>query len=322
MKNAKSVSVPETKRSQDSAAFRAVLPRLVRSPALWLFLAVYLLALVIYIPAGGNGSGLLVILIYTLYYVLIALLVFPLTAGAPPAAWEEAADAPRVKMWVQLVVIAFFLALYLVLTVVIFSPGSIPGFGSFLLPHSQLTVSIAVACIPVVCLLPLVILRLLGVGFREMGIGWGYHAWRVAATGCSAPVVLLVVFFAFGHVTLHALLLTLGKALLIAALPEEVLFRGVLLTRLVHLLGQQWGIALSLGIFALIHLETDLSQNGSLLLALADMVLTQAVVGLLLITVFVRTRSLLSGVVLHTILDTYGSLIQFYSVNDMLTPRL
>jgi membrane protease YdiL (CAAX protease family) len=291
MKNAKSVSVPETKRSQDSAAFRAVLPRLVRSPALWLFLAVYLLALALYLPVGGNESGLLVLLIYTLYYVLIALLVFPLTAGAPPAAWEEAADTPRVKMWVQLVVIAFFLALYLVLTVVIFSPGSIPGFGSFLLPHSQLTVSIAVACIPVVCLLPLVILRLLGVGFREMGLGRGFHAFRVAAVGCSVPVCALVVLFVLGHFTLPVLGKTVIQVFLVAALPEEVLFRGVLLTRLVRLLGPQWGIALAVDIFATMHLETDLHQYGSLPLALVRMVLT---------------RSLLSGVVLHTVLDTFS----------------
>ncbi len=39
--------------------------------------------------------------------------------------------------------------------------------------------------------------------------------------------------------------------------------------------------------------------------------LTQATARLLLITVFVRTRSLLSGVVLHTILDTFSNLIRF-----------
>lgn len=286
MKNAQSVSVPETKRSQDSAALRAVLPRLVRSPALWLFIAVYLLALALYLPVGGNESGLLVLLIYTLYYVLIALLVFPLTAGAPPAAWEEAADTPRVKMWVQLVVIAIFLALYLVLTVAIFSPESIPGFGSFLLPRNKLTVSIAVACIPVVCLLPLIILRLLGVGFREMGLGRGFHAFRVAAVGCSVPVCALVVLFVLGRFTLPGLGKTVIQVFLVAALPEEVLFRGVLLTRLVRLLGPQWGIAL----------------------ALVSMVLTQAVLGLLLTIIFVRTRSLLSGVVLHSVLDTFSLL--------------
>ena len=96
---------------------------------------------------------------------------------------------------------------------------------------------------------------------------------------------------------------------LVAAIPEEVLFRGVLLTRLVRLLGAQWGIALALGIFAFIHLETDPHRFGSLPLAL--MVLTQAILGLLLITVFVRTRSLWSGIILHTILDTFGNLIRF-----------
>jgi membrane protease YdiL (CAAX protease family) len=206
---------------------------------------------------------------------------------------------------------AFFLALYVTLTVVIFSPGSVPGLGPFLLQHSELTMPLAVVSIPVVCLLPLVILRLLGVGFREMGLGRGYHAFRVAAVGCSVPFCLLVLFLVLGYFTPLALGKEVIQVALVAAIPEEVLFRGVLLTRLVRLLGAQWGIALALGIFAFIHLETDLHQFGSLPLTLALMVLMQATLGLLLITVFVRTRSLLSGIILHTILDTFGNLIRF-----------
>lgn len=130
----------------------------------------------------------------------------------------------------------------------IFAPGSVPGLGPFLLQHSALVVPLAaVVGAPVTCLLPLGLIRLLGVSWRELGIGRGYHAFRVAAVGCSAPVGLLAVFFALRHFTLPALGTALGKAFLIAALPEEALFRGVLVTRLVRLLGVQWGIALALG---------------------------------------------------------------------------
>jgi membrane protease YdiL (CAAX protease family) len=41
------------------------------------------------------------------------------------------------------------------------------------------------------------------------------------------------------------------------------------------------------------------------------MLLSQAAIGIVLVVVFVRTRSLLPGIVLHTIMDTYGSLIRF-----------
>jgi membrane protease YdiL (CAAX protease family) len=309
MKDAESLPVPGT--TQTFAASRAVFRRLVRSPALWLFIVVYLVALILYIPVGGNGYGLLVLLSFMLYYVLAAILVFRLTAGAPSAAWEEAAMAPRARLWVQLGVITLFLVLYAALTVAIFSPESLPGLGPFLVQNNELTILLAFAGVPVVCLLPLVILRLLGVGFREMGLGRGYHAWRVAAIGCSVPACLLVVFLALGHFTPLALGKEVIQVALFTAIPEEVLFRGVLMTRLARLLGAQWGIALAVGIFALIHLATDLHQYGSLPLALVLMVLTQAAAGLLLITVFVRTRSLLSGVVLHTILDTFSNLISF-----------
>jgi len=309
MKDAESVPVPATE--QTLAASRAVFPRLVRSPALWLFIAVYVVALVIYIPAGGTVLDLLSLLIPAFYCLFIAVLVLPLTAGAPSAAWEEAAVASRARVWVQLGVIAFFLVLDAALTVAIFSPGSLPGLGPFLVHHHELTILLAFAGIPVVCLLPLVILRLLGVGFREMGLGRGYHAWRVAAIGCSVPAGLLVVFLALGHFTPLVLGREVIQVALFTALPEEVLFRGVLMTRLVRLLGTQWGIALALGLFALVHLEVDLYNDGSLLLALTDMVLSQAAIGIVLVVVFVRTRSLLPGIILHTIVDTYGSLIRF-----------
>ena len=64
-------------------------------------------------------------------------------------------------------------------------------------------------------------------------------------------------------------------------------------------------------IFAIIHLEVNLSNDGSLLLALADMVLTQASLGVLFVVVFLRTRSILAGVVIHTMLDTFSSLTGF-----------
>ena len=312
MKHTGATPVAGTSRPHVLAVYCVVITRFVRSPALWLFLAAYLLALVIYVPAGGTVPDLLYLFVSGLYALLITVLVFPFTAGAPPAAWEEPENTSRARLWIQLVLMALFLALYVALTVVIFTPGSVPSLGPFLLQHSILLVPLAaVVGVPVVCLLPLGLMRLLGVSWRELGIGRGYHAFRVAALGCSIPIGLLVVFFALGHFTLSALGIALGKAFLIAALPEEALFRGVLVTRLVRLLGVQWGVALALGIFALIHLEIDLSQDGSLLLALADMVMGQAVIGLLLITVFMRTRSLLSSVVLHTVLDSFGNLFRF-----------
>jgi membrane protease YdiL (CAAX protease family) len=304
-------SVPGTGTTQTLAASRAVFRRLVRSPALWLFIVVYVVALVLFISAGGTMLDLLSLLIPAFYCLFIAILVLPLTAGAPPAAWEEAGDASRPRPWVQLAITALFVALYIAFTVVIFTPGSVPGLGPFLLQHSASVASLVAVSLPVVGLLSLVILRLLGVGFREMGVGPGYHTFRVAAIGCSVPVGVLIVFLALGHFTLPALGYQLGRALFIAALPEEALFRGVLVTRLVRFLGQQWGIALAVGLFALVHLETDLYNDGSLLLALTDMVLSQAAIGIVLVVVFVRTRSLLPGIILHTIMDTYGSLIRF-----------
>ena len=203
MKDTESSPAPEAEHIR--IVHQAVLPRLMRSPALWLFIAVYVVALVLFIPAGGTVLDLLSLLIPAFYSLFIAVLVLPLTTGAPSTAWEEAAEAPSARLWVQLVVMAFFLALYVTLTVVIFSPGGVPGLGPFLLQHSELTMPLAVVSIPAVCLLPLVILRLLGVGFREMGLGRGYHAFRVAAVGCSVLAAYTLVALVSRAAVLRAL---------------------------------------------------------------------------------------------------------------------
>jgi membrane protease YdiL (CAAX protease family) len=313
MKRTEPVLSAAASRPRFLAPYHAILPRLGRSPAFWLFAGVYVLALVMYIPLGGTVRALLDHFLVFLYCdVLVLFLVIPLTSEAPPAAWEEPAPYSRARLWAQLGVVLLFLALFVALTVLLFDPTSVPGLGPFVLTwfrqHSALAQPIVIALVLVICLLPLGILRLLGASFRELGFGRGYHTWRVAAVGSAVPAGILVILLVLGHITLLALGLETLKAALNAGFPEEVLFRGILLTRLVRLPGTQWGIALAVSLFAIVHLEVNLSSDGSVLLAIADMVLTQASLGILFVIVFLRTRNILAGVVVHTIVDTFSSL--------------
>lgn len=91
---------------------------------------------------------------------------------------------------------------------------------------------------------------------------------------------------------------------LVAGFPEEVLFRGALLTRLSRLWGSEWGVVLSTLVFGLWHFGLAMSNtNGNILAAIASSMALQGMVGLWLAILFVRTRNLLAPVVFHCLWD-------------------
>jgi len=115
--------------------------------------------------------------------------------------------------------------------------------------------------------------------------------------------MLLCILFLMGPPTPSVFFVHLVQVFLQAGFPEEVFFRGILLTRLIRLFGTKWGIVLSTLIFGIMHMALNLSKGGSVFLALCETILSQATAGIILAIIFVRTRNLLAGVVFHTLLD-------------------
>jgi membrane protease YdiL (CAAX protease family) len=270
------------------------------SPACWLFIAIYLLALLLYIPAGGNIAGLLLYLGLHAFYLLVIVLILPLTANAPTPAWKVEATYSQRKLWWQTIFALLSVALFIIYTFWLFD---------FLMPHlsfwkqhySLLTnLIIWGAPLVILCLLLLGIMRLLSVPWNELGFGRGYHSWLISGICC---LILLCIIFLMGPPTLSVFFVNFVQIFLQAGFPEEVFFRGILLTRLIRLFGTKWGIVLSTLIFGIMHMALNLSKGGSVLLALCEAILSQATAGIILAIIFVRTRNLLAGIVFHTLLD-------------------
>src|SRR5579885_1199520 len=88
-----------------------------------------------------------------------------------------------------------------------------------------------------------------------------------------------------------------------AAFPEEFLFRGIVMTRLRRLFGTGWGIFLPSLLFGLYTLGPT-STSHDLGTALAVCIISQAVGGLGLAIIFVRTRNILACGLAHGMGDT------------------
>ena len=317
--------------------YQDILHRLLRSPAVWVFsgiwvLSVLTLALTGYLEYMLGAVGCLGIALF------IGLVSVALTAHAPAQAPStEQTQAPtfgRKWLWAQLAVLLIFLIFTGFRVVIGNYPAAtwlaqLPLVGPLavftlklpflagnsalnallhpLTPNPQLAVTYILMNLTLYVVFPLLALLLLRARLSELGFGRGYRSWTVLAVVCFLPIVALLVNLASGPGTLGILSISFVYNLLVAGFPEEVFFRGALLTRLSRLWGSEWGVVLSTLVFGLWHFGLTMrNTNGNILAAIALSIALQGMIGLWFAILFVRTRNLLAPVVVHTLWNVLG----------------
>lgn len=154
----------------------------------------------------------------------------------------------------------------------------------------------------------LLVLALLGCGRRGMGLANPH--WKL--TG-----VLLAITAAFGLVTgvltrapLPEVLVLYGIGVFINALPEELFFRGMLLPRLEKLFANPLNaLVISAVLFNLIHLPVEINHGETLFRALLDVFSTTYPSGLIWGYLYLRTRSIIPGVLWHAANGNFGFIL-------------
>ncbi|HLH69116.1 MAG TPA: CPBP family intramembrane glutamic endopeptidase [Candidatus Dormibacteraeota bacterium] len=153
-------------------------------------------------------------------------------------------------------------------------------------------------------ILPLAILLALGVRAAQLGLTRSRSTARVLAVWATLPALGALAEVVLGGRPPLALLMTLAGNVLQNGFSEEFLFRGALLTRVAAEAGPAWGVVVSSLVFGLWHLGANWSGvHGDPVAAACAGICTQGSLGLGLGMVFVRTRSLLAGTVVHILLD-------------------
>jgi membrane protease YdiL (CAAX protease family) len=278
--------------------YQSILPTALHSPAAWLFAALYVIGMMVDAFQGGP-SALVKPLAFLLCYILIILAVLALTAPSP--AWEQPASHSRRLLWWQLGAVLLFYLLDIGYDFLLFGPLQAPQRSS---PALFFWGNIVVLFFLNVGF-PLLVMRLLRVPWGELGFGRGYRVWIVMGVSSLIPALVLVgqalsgrAISAIGHDAL--------RSLLVAAFVEEVFYRGTLLTRLIRLVGTPWGIVLAALIFGVSHIAVNLFNGGNITAALAQAIVAQVAMGIVLAVLFVRTHNIWAGVVLHTLIDATG----------------
>ncbi len=150
-------------------------------------------------------------------------------------------------------------------------------------------------------ILPLVLFLALGYSLPKLGLGLPTRAWIPALLPLAA-----LLYWGFSHQKPDALLTRTGCFYLGAGLPEERLFRGLLLSRLEVLTRRPvWALFLSSFVFGVAHIPIDLHGAGyqQLETALEGAFTFQMSVGLALGFAFQRARNLWPLTFIHALID-------------------
>jgi membrane protease YdiL (CAAX protease family) len=154
------------------------------------------------------------------------------------------------------------------------------------------------------------VLVLLALGYRPDSMGLRLSHWRL-----SLVLIGLTILLGLGSGTLfrappHQIVAVYLVGLLVNALPEELLFRGMLLPRLEAFTGNSLrALVLSAWLFNLLHLPIALSRGATPFTALLEVFAIGLPTGLVWGYLYLRTRSILPGVLWHGANVTLGYLM-------------
>ena len=283
------------------------------SRSAWFYAGVWL-ASVLVLAVGGHDIPVAGIVV-GLVLLLLSLLV--VGATEPARAVRAVAGPARRRVWVQLGLVAVFIALTawnnLAFHKVIDGNAEIPlwtpmvgwlrdlgeqwfgeGLGNF------------VANPVTYMLIPLIVLLLAGAHLPTLGFARGHRAGRALLICCALPVAWFAFTLVSGQRAIVRLLGAFASDFMQNGFFEEFLFRGVLQTRLRLLAGPGWALVLQALVFGVWHLGVGYTNTGhtGLLPAIAITIVQQSLIGLALGILFERTRNLLVPSVVHIALNS------------------
>ena len=156
-------------------------------------------------------------------------------------------------------------------------------------------------CIPL-----MLILVVLKVPYSKLGIG---RFLRGSASSAAVWLVLPVGIFAYefasGRVSVPVVLAVWLSNLLQNGFSEELLWRGLVFGRLNAVMRTEYALFLQAFLFGAWHLNTDIAgYHGDVLNAIADMIASQAMFGLGMGYLRVRTGNVAIGSAFHLLFDS------------------
>ncbi|MDX2163387.1 MAG: type II CAAX endopeptidase family protein [bacterium] len=266
----------------NAATLRQAAADALRHPAARLYIALYIVGVVVLgIFNDGNVFVVLVQLFLTAWELIYLAFSIALTPNPPPDQPSPGRSLPAQLVWVVAVLIVSLF---------------IPQIAAAASLDYRLTNPLIYAVIPVTILVFVFAVKPAGLGFRA-----GYRSLPVALVWMSINGLFVLVQLLTASFSPAFVANRLIGNVLQNGFAEEILWRGVLQTRLSLWLTPPWGIVISALVFGLWHFNANLGMfDGNVLVALAFCIVSQARFGVMMSIVFLRTRSLIAPGLAHT----------------------
>jgi membrane protease YdiL (CAAX protease family) len=279
------------------------------SPWLAAFIGLFVVSEGVRLSRGGGTESV---------FVVVALAVFCLLTWWFTRKGEEPLRSPKGRLIVVQLIFCAFIVLLTGLDGTVFNrvapawlllPGwhdlrdAIVGKAGHYLPFDLANgvANTILYCVPVA-----VVLLALGVPLRALGLG-RFRAGSLASglTWLVPPLSFFAWFVLTGRVPVAGVLRIWVSNLLQNGFGEEFLFRGAIMGRLSAVMGDERALYLQALLFGLWHFGADFHAfKGDLLATFAEMIATQAAVGLAFGYVTQRTGNIAISSVFHLLLDS------------------
>jgi membrane protease YdiL (CAAX protease family) len=159
--------------------------------------------------------------------------------------------------------------------------------------------------------IPAIFLFAFGATRRQIGLRWSSGGNVRLALWMAIPVGLWTWRVATGHLPLVGLLAILLENLMLNGLPEEFVFRGVLLSYCRRYLTTDWAMLVQAVLFSLAHyFVTFDEERGRALLIVANVVAENLPIALLFGLMALRSRSIGMSTIIHFALDATGKALR------------
>ncbi len=169
------------------------------------------------------------------------------------------------------------------------------------LPRGGLSLWVTGTCV----LVPLSLLLALGARPAQLGLRWSSGGDLRLLLWIAAPIGIMIWRVTAGYLSVAGLLALLAENFMLNGLPEEFVFRGVLLSYCRRILTTDWAFLIQAVLFSLLHYGVTIGEeHGRVALIVANVIATNVPFAFLFGLMALRSRSIAMGSIVHFMLDS------------------
>ncbi len=175
------------------------------------------------------------------------------------------------------------------------------------LPRGGLALFVTGTCV----VIPLSVLFALGARPAQLGLRWRSGGYLRLLLWIAVPFGIMAWRVATGHISIVGLLLLLLEKVMLNGLPEEFVFRGVVLSYCRRYVTTDWAILIQSVLFSLFHYGVTIGEeHGRALLIIASVIAENVPFACIFALMALRSQSIAMGTIVHFMSDAMSAALR------------